>query len=128
MKPLLFARTSTALLGVEQVNDCVRKVFVTNGLTYLAVDSDGWSNYRSGSRFWFRVWGMWGTHAGNRLPCRWRVRVTAARGESAVLVELASDEGAYLARLPSLEKAYEQLFSKFCGLLDQELGIRTSPR
>jgi hypothetical protein len=75
-----------------------------------------------GSRWSFRIWGLWGWNVDKRLPFRIYARVESAANGGGTQLRLESSEGPYLTRLAAVDRAYAQLFDSLVGAINARLG------
>lgn len=118
MEEIELSREFVAPISADEAKARVQEVLVTRGHALLMETVDDWTFFRSGSRFWFRVWGLWGPGAGKRLPAVWKTSVLPVDGDTRIQLELISDPGPYLVRLPAVERAYRREFSIIAGRLE----------
>ena len=99
----------------------VRDVLVVQGHATNVGVIDDWMVFRIGSRLWFRVWGLRGLQAMNRLPSILQAKTVSVDGGTSMVARLTSDEGPYLVRLSTVDAAYGRLFATITERLARAL-------
>jgi hypothetical protein len=118
-------RTSFEIQTARSSSDCLEKLAKSierrDGKIDVCVDSNLAGTI--GSRSELRLYGLFMKAGRESLPIKVVATTSGTAGEILVNVELESNEGWYLFRLPALAKAYRKAFAS----LESELEDLLSP-
>jgi hypothetical protein len=114
----LTIRTTASEADAREI---VRRVAVGERRGRSEPQSDSWDVVKLGSRWEFRMFGMWGPLIDRRLPIELRTKVGTEDGSTVVSLLFSNDEGPYLFRLPTVERlfpaTYQLIASEIRSLL-----------
>jgi len=108
-------------ISASKVNtrDLVAQVLIAQRSGRRLDARGGWDRVELGSRFWFRMWGLWLPGVEGRLPMIVGTRVS--EDESILEVELTSDLRFYAYRIPAVDLAYRHAFRRIVEDLETRM-------
>jgi hypothetical protein len=121
VEPIRDTAQFEAAADTATVKAAVRLVLVEKHHGRLDKGDDEFPAIHFGSATSLRLWGLGGPRTYGRLPIIVRISVASRDGHSSVNVDLSSEEGFYLARLPGTEEHYRPRFSDLVDDLRSEL-------